>query len=275
LLGLKQYYSAGEVIKVYHAESGFAVECWFVSDVRNKFEDSELFKAWLQKQVVHAYDFEVLLEGVHHKPSNSLARSWGDLVQRFSYREWFYEYLPDCDWVRNTWTLHHKPTGIKVRSLDLWHAIDDLIGETAYVEWLKGGVMEWKAERTNDGWVNVTHGPTGMSISSMFDIRDCVETITGSEKYVDWVCDQVEFEEDDFCILWTSGWYLHVPTGKTSETLEGLMVNIYADIYGSTEFVWFSGCVRHKASGIVSYNLMNLITSAAFLEYLEDRVYVM
>ena len=156
-------------------------------------------------------------------------------------------------------TLKHVESGVEAES----------------VEWLKVGVLEWKAERTNDGWVNVTHEPTGMSISSMFDVRDCVETITGSEKYVDWVCDQVEFEEDDFCILWTSGWYLHAPTGKTSETLEGLMRNIHAYIYGSKEFVWLSGCVSHKASGITSYILIDLITSAAFLKYLEDRVHVM
>jgi len=191
LLGLKQYYPISEVIKAYHAESGFAAEAESFHDLRNKFSSSDLFKDWLKNQVVH--------------------------------------------------------------------------------------VCEWKAERTNDGWVNVTHEPTSMSISSMFDVRDCVETITGSEKYVDWVCDQVEFEEDDLRILWVSGWYLHVPTGKTSETLEGLLRNIYTYLCGSKEFVQEYGCVRHKDSGIATkdYGLMELITSDAFLKYLEDRVYVM
>ena len=267
-LTVANYFDSG-LLQVVHGPTG------------NMFIDESLENAakrflanvdWLKNQIVHAYDFEVSLEGVQHKPSNSLARSWGDLVQRFSYREWFYEYLPDCEWVRNTWTLHHKPTGIKVCSHDLWGAIYDLMGNSLYVDWLKGGgkmlkhVCEWKAERANDGWVNVTHEPTGMSISSMFDVRDCVETITGSKKYVDWVCDQVEFEEDDLCILWVSGWYLHVPTGKTGETLEGLMRNIYTYLCGSKEFVQEYGCVRHKGTGLI-------LTSDAFLKYLEDRVH--
>ena len=180
-------YPISEVVKAYHAESGFAVECWGIQ-VWDKFRSSELFTEWLKNQVI-----------------------------------------PAC---------------------------------------------EWKAERTNDGWVNVTHEPTGMSISSMFDVRDCVETITGSKKYVDWVCDQVEFEGDDLCILWVSGWYLHVPTGKTGETLEGLMINIYTYLCGSKEFVQEGGCVRHKGTGITvgGYGLMELITSDAFLKYLEGRI---
>lgn len=224
--------------------------------------------------------------GIYHKPSEAYGKTWEKMVMSPPYCEWFRQNLPNCCVFEGGQEpfpirLYHKGIDKWVTGVDDWGAVSKLMRQPEFVAWLKnmdlmfqpkeecGMSEEWTAKRCKDGWVNVTHEPTGMSISSMFDVKDCVQTITSSDEYVDYVTGSVPFKEDDLKILYRGGWYLHVPTGKTAKSLEGLLSNLVCYLTVSKEFIFSNGDLLHKPSGLRA--MSNLLLSDQFVSYVEKE----